>query len=50
MSHSEPNIIVSPLSGRVTIEEITVDVQIYRLVHDPHWALEVINSNGMSTV
>ena len=50
MSDRDPNLIVSPLSGPVTIDGVTVDVQIYRLEHDPRWALEVINEAGTSTV
>jgi hypothetical protein len=29
---------------------VTVDIKIYRLEHDPQWALEVINDEGTSTV
>ena len=50
MPDSDPNIIVSPLSRTVTRDGITVDVQIYRLERDPHWALEVINEAGTSSV
>lgn len=45
----DPNIVHSSLSGLVTIDDITVDVQIYRLEHDPQWALEVINEERTST-
>ena len=48
MSDRDPNIVNSSLSGLVTIDGITVDVQVYRLEHDPKWALEVINSEGTS--
>lgn len=50
MPNRDPNIIVSPLSGTVTRDGISVDVQIYRLERDPHWALEVINEAGTSSV
>ena len=46
----EPNIVASGLSRTVTIDEVTVEVQIYRLEHNPQWALEVINDEGTSTV
>jgi hypothetical protein len=46
----EPNIVISGLSRTVTIDHVTVEVQIYRLEHDPQWALEVINDEGTSTV
>ena len=50
MPDSDPNIIVSPLSRTVSREGVTVTVHIYRLEHDPRWALEVVNENGTSTV
>jgi len=46
----DPNIVCSGLSRKVTRDGITVDVQIYRLEHDPQWALEVVNEKGTSTV
>jgi hypothetical protein len=46
----DPTIIYSDLCRIVTLDDITVDVQIYRLQHDPRWALEVINEAGTSTV
>lgn len=49
MTHRDPNIVHSGFSGLVTREGITVDVQIYRLEHDPEWALEVINEDRTST-
>lgn len=45
----DPNIVHSSLSRLITRDDITVDVQIYRLEHDPQWALEVINENRTST-
>lgn len=50
MTSRFPNIINSGLSRTVTIDGITVDVKIYRLEHDPQWALEVVNDEGTSTV
>ena len=50
MQDRDPNIISSGLSQKVTRDGITVDVQIYRLEHDPKWALEVVNEKGTSTV
>lgn len=49
MTDRDPNIVNSSLSGLVTTDGVTVDVQVYRLEHDPKWALEVINSEGTST-
>ena len=46
----EPNIVASGLSRTVTIDEVTVEVQIYRLEHDSQWTLEVVNGEGTSTV
>lgn len=50
MSDRDPNILYSSLGRVVTVDGITVDVKIYRLEHDPQWALEVINDEGTSTV
>ena len=50
MSERDPNIITSGLSGHVTEDGITVEVKIYRLEHDPKWALEVVNDKGTSIV
>lgn len=49
MTDRDPNIVHSGLSGLVTRNGITVDVQIHRLEHDPKWALEVINEDRTST-
>lgn len=49
MSDRDPNIVNSSLTGLVTIDGVTVDVQVYRLEHDPKWPLEVINEAGTST-
>jgi uncharacterized protein len=46
---ADPTIITSPLSGLFSEGGITVDVQIYRL-EDTKWTLEVIDSEGTSTV
>lgn len=46
----DPNIIHSGLSRTVTREGATVEVLIYRLEHDPKWALEVVNEAKTSTV
>jgi uncharacterized protein len=46
----DPNIVTSGLSCSVTSDDITVDVRIYRLEHDTHWFLEVVNEKGTSTV
>lgn len=51
MSEQDPNIINSGLSGIVSREGVTVDVQIYRLEREPvEWSLEVINNAGTSIV
>jgi hypothetical protein len=46
----DPNIVVSRLSRNVTIDEVTVEVQIYRLENEQVWQLEVVNETGTSTV
>ncbi|WP_242098843.1 hypothetical protein [Sphingomonas sp. CROZ-RG-20F-R02-07] len=50
MEERDPNIIHSGLSRTVTVQGASVEVKIYRLEHDPKWAMEVVNENGTSTV
>lgn len=51
MADDEPSLVISSLSGTITRDGITVDVQIYRLERDPHeWSLEVINGKRTSIV
>ena len=50
MADRNPNIVSSGLSRTVTVDGVTVVVNIYRLEHDPQWALEVVNEVGSSTV
>ena len=50
MPDRDPNIVTSGLSRTVTVDGVTVVVNIYRLEHDPQWALEVVNEVGTSTV
>jgi hypothetical protein len=51
MIEEDPEIEVSPLSGSVAREGMTVHVEIYRLVEgDESWTLEVTDHEGGSTV
>lgn len=50
MADRDPNIVTSGLSRAVTVDGVTVVVNIYRLEDDPQWALEVVNEVGSSTV
>ena len=50
MPDRHPNIITSGLSRTVTVDGVTVVVNIYRLERDAHWTLEVVNEVGTSTV
>ena len=50
MTDRDPNIIASGLSRRITEDGVTVRLEIYRLEHDPKWALEVVNDAGTSIV
>lgn len=45
-----PRFVYSELSRRVTIDGITVDLQIYRLASEQEWILVVVNESGSSTV
>jgi hypothetical protein len=47
---TEPNLITSHLSRRVTWEGYDLRVEIYRLDDRPGWTLEVINEEGASIV
>jgi hypothetical protein len=51
MSDDDYGLEYSPLSGRVTRDGVTVDVQIYRAAetNDP-WHLEVVDHEGGSSV
>lgn len=50
MQDRDPNIVHSGLSRTVEHEGVSVEVMIYRLEHDPKWALEVVNEAKTSTV
>lgn len=50
MEGRDPNIVTSGLSRTVTQDGVTVELGIYRLEHDPKWAMEVVNQAGTSTV
>ena len=50
MEDRDPNIVTSGLSRTVTQDGRTVKLGIYRLEHDPRWAMEVVNQAGTSTV
>jgi hypothetical protein len=47
---NHPTVTYSDLCGTLTVDGITVDVQIYRLGQDAQWVLEVVNIAGSSTV
>lgn len=46
----DPEIVVSPLSGDFTKDEITVEVMIYRPADETDWMLEVVYDEDISTV
>lgn len=48
--NNEPELEESSLSGPVTSGGRTVEVQIYRLVGEPAWTLEVVDEYNNSTV
>ena len=50
MPDRDPNIVNSSLSRIVEVEGVNLDVLIYRLEHDPKWALEVVNDAKTSIV
>jgi hypothetical protein len=46
----ESKIITSPLSRKITREGATIEVLIYRGVHEAEWVLEVVDHLGGATV
>jgi len=50
MTEHTPNLVISSLSGPVTRDDVTVEVNIYRLEHETTWSLEVVNGAGTSIV
>jgi len=48
--NEEPELEVSPLSQKISSGGRTVDIQIYRLVGEEQWALEVVDGYNNSTV
>lgn len=50
MADHDPHLVISGLSGTVTQDGVTVEVNIIRLEDEPDWSLEVVNSSGTSTV
>jgi hypothetical protein len=50
MPDRDPDITRSDLCRSVTIDGITVEVNIFRLAHEREWQLEVVNELGTSTV
>lgn len=50
MADTDPPIIDSSLSQTVTVDNITVQVRIFKLEEDDGWTLEVVNEAGTSTV
>ena len=47
---NKPELEESPLNGPVTSGRRTVEVQIYRLVGEPEWTLEIVDEYNNSTV
>ena len=47
---TDPNIVHSGLPQKMTVEGHELSIEIYRLEHDPKWALEVVDEEGTSTV
>ena len=50
MKQREPKLIRSGLSGTVTEDGVSIEVDIVRLEDEPSWSLEVVNSSGTSIV
>ena len=50
MREPEPELISSSLSRKFTKGKVAVQVNIFRLENETEWTLEVVNSEGTSTV
>ena len=47
---SDPNLINSGLSQRISVEGHELRIEIVRLEHETQWSLEVVDEDGTSTV
>lgn len=47
---SDPNLITSGLSRRVTVEGHKLSIEIYKLEHGKGWTLEIVDEEGTSFV
>jgi hypothetical protein len=47
---SSPEIIMSPLCRKITVDGITIQIDIYRGEDDSGWILEVIDNENASTI
>jgi len=47
---SDPNLVTSGLSRRVTVEGHELRIEIYKLEDDKSWTLEVVDEEGTSFV
>ena len=47
---SDPNLINSGLSQRISVEGHELRIEIVRLEHETQWSLEVVDGDGTSTV
>jgi len=50
VSDRDPLIIKSDLSRTVEQDDVTVEVNIFRLENERQWTLEVVNEQGTATV
>ena len=47
---SDPEIVMSPLCRKITVNGITIQIDIYRSKNDSGWILEVIDEENASTI
>ena len=47
---SNPEIVMSPLCRKITVDGITIQIDIYRGEDDSGWILEVIDEENASTI
>ncbi len=47
---SDPNLVTSGLSERITVERHVIRIEIYKLEHEKSWTLEIVDDEGTSIV
>ena len=46
----DPNLVISGLSQRTSVDGHKLQIEIVRLEHETNWSLEIVDEDGTSTV